>query len=62
MTVFSIGRATRFTLRESVTDRLRTAIGEGTLAPGTHLAEVELSGSLGVSPRLGPAPYRQRGL
>jgi DNA-binding GntR family transcriptional regulator len=49
MTVFSIGRATRFTLRESVTDRLRTAIGEGTLAPGTHLAEVELSGSLGVS-------------
>lgn len=49
MTAFPLGRATRFTLRESVMERLRSAIGDGTLAAGTHLAEVDLSSSLGVS-------------
>lgn len=49
MAVFPVGRATRFTLRESVIDQLRIAIGDGTLAAGTHLAEVDLSSSLGVS-------------
>jgi DNA-binding GntR family transcriptional regulator len=46
---FPVGRATRLTLRESVTDRLRGAVVEGTLRAGTHLAEVDLSESLGVS-------------
>ena len=49
MTVFPVGRATRLTLRESVTDRLRGSVVDGTLPAGTHLAEVELSESLGVS-------------
>lgn len=49
MTVFPVGRATRFTLRESVIDRVRSSVVDGTLAGGTHLAEVELSVSLGVS-------------
>ena len=49
MTLFPVGHATRFTLRESVVDRLKAAITEGSLAPGTHLAEVELSDALGVS-------------
>ncbi len=49
VTVFPVGRATRFTLRESVADRLRVAIKDGSLGSGAHLAEVELSDSLGVS-------------
>jgi len=36
-------------LRESVAARVRTAIGDGSLAADVHLAEVELSESLGVS-------------
>lgn len=35
--------------RELILDRLRTAISSGELAPGTHLAEIELSDALGVS-------------
>jgi DNA-binding GntR family transcriptional regulator len=49
MTIFPVGRATRFTLRESVADNLRAAIADGTVGVGVHLAEVELSESLGVS-------------
>jgi DNA-binding GntR family transcriptional regulator len=49
VTVFPVGRATRFTLRESVIDRVRGCVVDGTLRGGTHLAEVELSESLGVS-------------
>lgn len=37
------------TRRELILDRLRQAISAGQLAPGTHLAEVELSEALGVS-------------
>lgn len=46
---FPVGQATRFTLRESVADQIRGAIGDGSLAAGVHLAEVELSENLGVS-------------
>ncbi|MGO1769283.1 MAG: GntR family transcriptional regulator [Microbacterium sp.] len=46
---FPVTQATRFTLRESVADQIRTAIGDGSLAAGVHLAEVELSENLGVS-------------
>jgi DNA-binding GntR family transcriptional regulator len=37
------------TRRELIHARLREAISSGSLAPGTHLAEVELSDALGVS-------------
>ena len=37
------------TRRELIHARLREAISSGSLAPGTHLAEVELSDTLGVS-------------
>jgi DNA-binding GntR family transcriptional regulator len=37
------------TRRELILTRLRQAISSGELAPGTHLAEVELSETLGVS-------------
>jgi len=46
---FPMAQATRFTLRESVADQIRSAIGDGSLTAGVHLAEVELSESLGVS-------------
>lgn len=46
---FPVAQATRFTLRESVADQIRSAIGDGSLTAGVHLAEVELSASLGVS-------------
>ena len=46
---FPVGQATRFTLRESVAEQIRGAIGDGSLGAGVHLAEVELSESLGVS-------------
>lgn len=49
MRVFPVAQATRFTLRESVADQIRSAIGDGSLAAGVHLAEVELSENLGVS-------------
>jgi DNA-binding GntR family transcriptional regulator len=37
------------TRRELIVDRLRAAVSSGELPPGTHLAEIELSESLGVS-------------
>jgi DNA-binding GntR family transcriptional regulator len=37
------------TRRELILARLRDAISSGEIAPGTHLAEIELSESLGVS-------------
>jgi DNA-binding GntR family transcriptional regulator len=43
------GRPTRTTLRESTVDLLRAAILGGEIAAGTHLAEIGLSASLGVS-------------
>lgn len=49
MKAFPVAQATRFTLRESVAGHVRGAIGDGSLPAGTHLAEVELSDSLGVS-------------
>jgi DNA-binding GntR family transcriptional regulator len=49
MAGFAMGAVTRTTLRESVADQLRNAVTGGTIAVGTHLAEVELSESLGVS-------------
>lgn len=45
----SIGAIGLQTRRELILDRLRQAISSGQLAPGTHLAEVELSEGLGVS-------------
>jgi DNA-binding GntR family transcriptional regulator len=45
----SLGAVELRTRREVIVDRLRDAVIEGTLAPGTHLGEVELSESLGVS-------------
>lgn len=42
----AIEHATR---REVILDRLRAAVSSGALPPGTHLAEIELSESLGVS-------------
>lgn len=45
----SIGSISTQTRRELILDRLRTAISSGELAPGTHLAEIELSEALGVS-------------
>ena len=46
---FSSGAPKRMTLRDSVTNSVRDAIFDGTLAAGTHLGEIELSESLGVS-------------
>ncbi len=45
----AVGKASRLTLRSFVVDNLRDSLGDGTLTPGTHLAEVELSAQLGVS-------------
>jgi DNA-binding GntR family transcriptional regulator len=45
----SLGSISTQTRRELILDRLRTAISSGELAPGTHLAEIELSEALGVS-------------
>ncbi|WP_201308765.1 GntR family transcriptional regulator [Puerhibacterium puerhi] len=45
----ALGSIDSQTRREHVHARLRDAISSGELAPGTHLAEVELSESLGVS-------------
>ncbi len=45
----SLGSIERVTRRELILDRLRSAVSTGELAPGTHLAETELSASLGVS-------------
>ncbi|WP_432564887.1 GntR family transcriptional regulator [Kineococcus sp. SYSU DK003] len=39
----------RTTRREQILVKLRDAVSTGVLAPGTHLAEIELSESLGVS-------------
>ena len=47
---FAVGKPTRFTLRESVVERLRAAIAEGDIAPGTRLVEVEPSESQRCSP------------
>lgn len=44
-----LGTLDRRTLREQILTRLRDAVSTGELAPGTHLAEIELSASLGVS-------------
>ena len=43
----SLGSISTQTRRELILDRLRTAISAGELAPGTHLAEIELSEALG---------------
>ncbi|WP_344809732.1 GntR family transcriptional regulator [Microlunatus ginsengisoli] len=48
-TLRSLGSIELQTRRELILARLRDAISSGELAPGTHLAEVELSESLGVS-------------
>jgi DNA-binding GntR family transcriptional regulator len=45
----SLGSISPQTRRELILARLRSAISSGELAPGTHLAEVELSEALGVS-------------
>ncbi|SEB62685.1 DNA-binding transcriptional regulator, GntR family [Paramicrobacterium humi] len=45
----SLGAIERLTRRELILDRLRSAVTTGELAQGTHLAETELSASLGVS-------------
>jgi DNA-binding GntR family transcriptional regulator len=45
----SLGSIERTTRRELILDRLRSAVSSGQLAPGTHLAETELSAQLGVS-------------
>ncbi len=45
----SLGSIELQTRRELILARLRQAISSGQLAPGTHLAEVELSEALGVS-------------
>jgi DNA-binding GntR family transcriptional regulator len=45
----SLGLIARHTRRELILARLRSAISSGELAPGTHLAEIELSETLGVS-------------
>jgi DNA-binding GntR family transcriptional regulator len=45
----SLGSISPQTRRELILTRLRTAISCGELAPGTHLAEIELSEALGVS-------------
>jgi DNA-binding GntR family transcriptional regulator len=45
----SLGSIELSTRRELILARLRDAISSGELAPGTHLAEVDLSEALGVS-------------
>jgi DNA-binding GntR family transcriptional regulator len=45
----SLGPVERTTRREQILVKLRDAVSTGALAPGTHLAEIELSESLGVS-------------
>lgn len=45
----SLGTIERTTRRELILARLRDAVSTGELAAGTHLAEIELSESLGVS-------------
>ncbi|WP_432511564.1 GntR family transcriptional regulator [Kineococcus sp. SYSU DK001] len=45
----SLGAVERTTRREQILVKLRDAVSTGVLAPGTHLAEIELSESLGVS-------------
>lgn len=45
----SLGTIERTTRRELILERLRDAVSTGELAAGTHLAEIELSESLGVS-------------
>ncbi|WP_337061956.1 GntR family transcriptional regulator [Kineococcus sp. G2] len=45
----ALGSIEMQTRRELIHARLREAISSGELAPGTHLAEVELSEALGVS-------------
>jgi DNA-binding GntR family transcriptional regulator len=42
-------RISRATFASIVTDRLRTSIVDGSLAPGSQLSEVELANSFGVS-------------
>lgn len=44
-----LGSVSRNTLREQILTRLRDAVSSGELAPGTHLGEIELADSLGVS-------------
>lgn len=48
-TLKTVGTIDRQTRRELILTRLREAISEGQLTPGTHLAEIELSEALGVS-------------
>ena len=48
-TLRSLGSIELHTRRELILARLRDAISSGELAPGTHLAEVDLSEALGVS-------------
>lgn len=45
----AIGNVDRQTLRELTLARVREAIANGQLPPGTHLAEIELSEALSVS-------------
>ena len=45
----ALGTVDRTTRREQILVKLRDAVSTGVLAPGTHLAEIELSESLGVS-------------
>lgn len=45
----TLGSIERTTRREQILDLLRAAVSSGDLAPGTHLAETELSAQLGVS-------------
>ncbi|WP_072314867.1 GntR family transcriptional regulator [Agrococcus sp. Marseille-P2731] len=45
----TLGAIERVTRRELILDRLREAVTTGELPQGTHLAETELSASLGVS-------------
>lgn len=49
MTAPARPRLTRTTLRSSVTDEIRSQILSGDLQSGTHLGEIALSASLGVS-------------
>ena len=49
MTRFDLAEPSRLTLRESVADQLRAAISDGSIAPGTHLGEVDLSASMQIS-------------
>lgn len=45
----SLGAVETLTRRELVLDRLRQAVTSNELPPGTHLTEIDLSSSLGVS-------------